>query len=75
MESSQNPLEIKLPNGFIFTQVEGEWIYKAEGVPFKKNVVERPAYKVIEEIEQNYLNYFEKMLKAAVGEINQEMKS
>jgi len=67
------PNQINLSHfSFTFTE-EGEWIYKAVQVPFKKKVQEKPALKVIEEIEEEYLDYFEKMLVASVKEIVKEV--
>lgn len=66
---------IKLDNGFEFTFTdEREWIYKA--IPFapqKPKVQEKPAYKVIEEIEEAYEDYFEKMLVNCVKEITKQI--
>lgn len=73
MSNDQNQAQIRLSNGFLFTQIEGEWIYKAENIPFKKKVIERPPYKVIEEIEENYLKYFQEMLDYAANEIKNEI--
>lgn len=68
------PLTISL-NGFTAIQDEdGKWLYKATGpTPLKKKVIEKPSLKVIEEIEKNYLDYFEKMLVATVKEITKEI--
>lgn len=67
-------MEIRL-NGFKAIQDErGEWLYKATSpTPLKKKVIEKPSLKVIEEIEEEYLDYFEKMLVATVKEITKEI--
>lgn len=66
-----NPQKIKLDNGFIFTFTDDrEWIYKAVPIPFQKKVVEKPSYKVIEELEESYLNEFERTLVNTVKDIS-----
>lgn len=68
----QGPIQIKLDNGFTFTFTDDkEWIYKADPIPFVPKVIELPAYPVIEEIEENYVKYFEKMLDGAMNEIKE----
>ncbi len=62
-------MEIKL-NNFIFTQSEkGDWLYKA--VPFKPKVndKERPQFTVVEDIENNYKEEFDRLLAHAVKDI------
>lgn len=59
-------------NGFEFTFTEdNEWIYKA--IPFspeKKRVgKELPQIRVVEDIEENYKQAFDRMLASAVKDI------
>ncbi len=63
-------MESKLKgNGFEYTYKEdGSWIYKA--IPFKKKKpVEKPQIKVVELIEKNYQEFFDKRVAAIVRDI------
>lgn len=61
---------INLNNGFtaIFNN-EREWIYKANPIIPKKHLSEDPQYKVINDIEKQYQNDFEKCLVAVVKDV------
>lgn len=58
-----------LGNGFEYTYKEdGSWFYKA--IPLKKKgAVEKPQIKVVEKIEINYQEFFDKRLGAIVKDI------
>jgi hypothetical protein len=59
-----------LLNGWEYTLVDGEWLYKA--VPFspkKKVVSEKPQIKLVESLEHDYKHEFDKMLAGIVKDV------
>lgn len=56
-------------NAFEYTFLEnGDWLFKA--IPLKKKkFVEKPQIKVVEEIEKNYLETFEKRMVGITKDI------
>lgn len=62
-------MEIKLgSNGIEYTFLEdGSWFFKA--VPFVKKQAETPQIKMVEEIEKNYQEFFNKRLVSIVKDI------
>lgn len=67
-------MEIKLGgNGIEYTFLEdGTYFYKA--IPFKKKSVETPTFRIVIEIERNYLGAFEKRLRFAVRDIEKYLQ-
>ena len=62
-------MTINLHNGFEAIYDDGEWLYKAIPFSVNKKVVEKPLYKVIEEIEEEYNKEFERALVGIVKNV------
>jgi hypothetical protein len=61
---------LTLHKGFDASFIDGEWQYLFKAVtPEKKHTKEKPAFKVIEDIEEHYLNLYEETLVNIVKEI------